>query len=139
MLDQLNSNCLWLACPDRLLYLRPHKGHICRFYRIRITGAESRPVQAFVPARCLQSGEKLLAVMTASGDLVGLSYDLSEVQSCSCMPAHTFLACTRPFVASVHVLGMQSMLCASSFHALRFLAALWYLQFGKHTNLPGEI
>ena len=36
-------------------------------------------MQTAVPARCLKAGEKLLAVMTSSGELASLSYDLSEV------------------------------------------------------------
>ncbi len=51
----------------------------CRFYKIRVTGAESQPIHAAVPARCLQPGEKLNAVMTASGEIAGISYDLSGV------------------------------------------------------------
>ncbi|CAL5221747.1 g3997 [Coccomyxa viridis] len=47
------------------------------FYKIRVTGAESQPIHAAVPARCLQPGEKLNAVMTASGEIAGISYDLS--------------------------------------------------------------
>lgn len=36
-------------------------------------------MQTAVPAQCLKAGEKLLAVMTSSGELASLSYDLSEV------------------------------------------------------------
>lgn len=44
-------------------------------------------MQTAVPARCLKAGEKLLAVMTSSGELASLSYDLSEVLAFPQCPA----------------------------------------------------
>lgn len=81
MLGRHRSCCLVspaLADPVR------HALYSCRFYKIRFTGAESQSIHAAVPARCLQSGEKLIAVMTASGELAGMSYDLSGVDLPMC-------------------------------------------------------
>ena len=44
-------------------------------------------MQTAVPARCLKAGEKLLAMMTSSGELASLSYDLSEVLAFPQCPA----------------------------------------------------
>ena len=68
-----------LLTPNMILLLDLYSSTKCRFYKIRITGAKNQPISAAVPARCLHSGEKLVAMMTASGELAGLSYDLSGV------------------------------------------------------------
>ena len=69
-----------------------------RYYKVRVSGADSRPIQASLPAKCLEKGEKLVAVTSLSGDLTALSYDLSQVclhaisqalQSCSHMLPYT--------------------------------------------------
>ena len=69
-----------------------HALHPCRFYKIRITGAESQSIHAAVPAQCLQSGEKLIAVMTAPGELAGMSYDLSGVGLPMCLATCDLIA-----------------------------------------------
>ena len=50
-----------------------------RYYKVRVSGADSQPIQASLPARCLEKGEKLVAVTSVAGDLTALSYDLSQV------------------------------------------------------------
>ena len=50
-----------------------------RYYKVRVSASDSRPIQASLPARCLEKGEKLVAVTSVSGELTALSYDLSQV------------------------------------------------------------
>lgn len=72
---QLVRNSVSTSFSDQLRQLIQDGG----FYRLRASAEGKQAVQTAVPARCLKAGEKLLAVMTSSGELASLSYDLSEV------------------------------------------------------------
>ncbi|CAK0780100.1 hypothetical protein CVIRNUC_004936 [Coccomyxa viridis] len=56
------------------------------YYKVRVSASDSRPIQASLPARCLEKGEKLVAVTSVSGELTALSYDLSQAE---CNPSHS--------------------------------------------------
>jgi hypothetical protein len=75
----LRSSTIHIFIGPTLTYL------FLRFYKLRVLGGQGdHPLHVSIPARCLVAPgnkETFVAVTSYTGDLIGISYDMSQVRA----------------------------------------------------------